>query len=271
MTWARDGYLIVEAGAVSMYEVDYSGEKADEIYGHFIPVEPDALSIFLVERQGVVEYTLFDPTGGSVSGDLDGTYVSANDGMMIIGNGFFYLYDSVDWDEVTWMQDGYLEETPGCVNLWVSDLRGEDPDSLFGRLVPMSPGVVTLEVPEGNVPVVFVRDETGEPKAPTIVGFWNIYSDPNATDAPAAFEFTEDGYWSAYDYMDHEGYSVRQFGPYSTGLWGLADGGPDYRAFSLYMESKSDYITGMQMYYDVDGVLYLTFYDGMTYTKSPED
>ena len=54
-------------------------------------------------------------------------------------------------------------------------------------------------------------------------------------------------------------------------LWGLADGGPDYRAFSLYMESKSDYITGMQMYYDVDGVLYLTFYDGMTYTKSPED
>ena len=47
------------------------------------------------------------------------------------------------------------------------------------------------------------------------------YAEALPTDAPAAFEFTEDGYWSAYDYMDHEGYSVRQFGPYSTGLWGL--------------------------------------------------
>ena len=70
--------------------------------------EPDALSIFLVEQQSVVEYTLIDPRGSGYSSDLDGTYVCASGWMLMIGNGFFYFYDSTDWDEVTWMQDGYL-------------------------------------------------------------------------------------------------------------------------------------------------------------------
>lgn len=269
MTWARDGYLAPEAGAVTMYEVDPAGERPDEIYGHFDPSETEPLTVFLVEKQESVDYWPFDPFAGpELFTDLEGTYVSVGGEVYSFGEGYFYYRDAADWTEVSYMMDGYLTATPGSVTMFVSDPKGESEDEEYGAITLLTPEVVTIEIPRGSVPVVFVRDEREPPEAPTVAGLWVLYTDPEGTDAPAAFDFTKDGFWSAYDYLDHQGYSVRQYGPYSTGRWEDTESGADYVGLSLWLEGEDDYLTGADMYYDYNGQLLLTFYNGMTYTKS---
>lgn len=269
MTWARDGYLVPEAGAVTMYEVDPAGERPDEVYGNFDPSQTEPLTVFLVEKQESVDYWPFDPFAGpELFTDLEGTYVSVRGEVCSFGEGYFYYRDAADWTKVSYMMDGYLTATPGSVEMFVSDPKGESEDEEYGAITLLTPEVVTIEIPRGSVPVVFVRDEREPPEAPTVAGLWVLYTDPEGTDAPAAFDFTKDGFWSAYDYLDHQGYSVRQYGPYSTGRWENTESGADYLGLSLFLEGEDDYLTGADMYYDYNGQLLLTFYNGMTYTKS---
>lgn len=269
MTWARDGYLAPEAGAVTMYEVDPAGERPDEVYGNFDPSQTEPLTVFLVEKQESVDYWPFDPFAGpELFTDLEGTYVSVGGEVCSFGEGYFYYRDAADWTKVSYMMDGYLTATPGSVTMFVSDPKGESEDEEYGAITLLTPEVVTIEIPRGSVPVVFVRDEREPPEAPTLAGLWVLYTDPEGTDAPAAFDFTKDGFWSAYDYLDHQGYSVRQYGPYSTGRWEDTESGADYVGLSLWLEGEDDYLTGADMYYDYNGQLLLTFYNGMTYTKS---
>ena len=79
-----------------------------------------------------------------VFSDVAGEYVSEDGYKVIISeDGFFYIYDG-NAENAMKLADGYCVPNPGGYNLYVSDLKGEEEDELYGFIAFMEPGLFDL-------------------------------------------------------------------------------------------------------------------------------
>ena len=74
--------------------------------------------------------------------------------MILSDDGFFYLYEE-NGEESMKIADGYCEANPGGYNLYVSDLKGEEEDELYGFIAFMEQGVIDLTLYETGETIEF--------------------------------------------------------------------------------------------------------------------
>ena len=87
--------------------------------------------------------------------DTEGTYHSGDGYELILSDdGFFYLYEE-NGEESMKIADGYCEANPGGYNLYVSDLKGEEEDELYGFIAFMEQGVIDLTLYETGETIEF--------------------------------------------------------------------------------------------------------------------
>ena len=83
--------------------------------------------------------------------DLKGLYISEDEYMVLLsGDGFYRVYDSIDLENATLVSEGYFESNPGGYILYETDYQGEDDDIEYGFIAFMEEGVFDLTFYDTN-------------------------------------------------------------------------------------------------------------------------